>query len=136
MTAEEWKICEKHLSGYYGIVHLKVDEYNLTLSVVPIKNLRQEIMIYINGEFKTEWIINDCEIRRRFCNKHKKCFYSQAEMKKIKRMRKELREKALENAYYYWYEPYWQSFRSLKSHLIKNNTSIELVYNIIPYAED
>lgn len=136
MTAEEWKICEEHLSDYYGIVRLKIDGYNVTLSVVPAAHLRQEIMIYIDGKFKAEWLINDCEIRRRFCNKHRKCFYSQSDTKKIKRMRKELREKALENAYYYWYEPCWQSFRSLKSHLIKNNSSIELVNNVIPYEED
>lgn len=127
MTAEEWKICEEYLSGCYGIVHLKADEYNLTLAVVQAKKLRQEIVIYVDGEFRVEWIINDCEIRRRFCNKHKKLLYSQSEMKKIMKMRKELRERVLERAYYYWYEPCWQSFRSLKSHLIKNNDSIELI---------
>lgn len=40
MTAEEWKACEEKLSGHYGIAHLKVDEYNLTLSVVPVAHLR------------------------------------------------------------------------------------------------
>lgn len=132
MTAEEWKNCEKRLSGYSGTVYLKADEYNLTLAVVPIKKLKQAIMIYIDEKFKMEWLIADCEIRRRFCNEHKKCFYSQAEMKKIKRMGKETCEKLLEKAYYYWYEPYWHSFRSLKSHLIKNNNSIELVDRVNP----
>lgn len=127
MTAEEWKTCEEHLSGYYGKADLKVDEYNLTLIVVPRKKLQQEIMVYIDGKFKVEWLTDDCEIRRRFYNKHKKCLCSQAEMKKIKRMRKVQRENVLENAYCYWYEPCWQSFRSLKTHLIKNNSSIELV---------
>ena len=129
MTAEEWKTCEQRLFSNYRGVRLKVDEYNLTIAVVPTKKLKLEIMVYIDGEFRGEWIINDCEIRRRFYNKHKKCFYSQAEMKKIMRLRKALREEELKNAYYYWYEPYWQSFRSLKSHLIKNNSSIELVDN-------
>lgn len=73
MTAEEWKICEEHLSGYYGIVHLKIDGYNVTLLVVPAAHLRQEIMIYIDDKFKAEWLSDDCEIRRRFCNKHRKC---------------------------------------------------------------
>lgn len=129
MTVEEWKSCEERLSGYWGVIHLKADEYNLTLAVVQTQKLKQEIVVYVDGKIKGEWIGNDCEIRRRFFNKHKKCIFPQTEMKKIKKMRKEIREKALENAYFYWYEPYWQSFRSLKSHLLKNNASIELVEN-------
>ncbi|MBQ3566798.1 MAG: hypothetical protein IJA12_06435 [Oscillospiraceae bacterium] len=126
MTAEDWKYCEEALSGYYGRVRLKVDDYDVTLAVVPTGKLKQEIAVYVNGEIRCEWFLNDCDIRQRFYQEHKKCFFSQKDLKKIKREKKEIREMLLKGAYHYWYSPTWTSFRSLKSHLLKNNQSIEL----------
>ena len=77
--------------------------------------------------FKGKWLLEDCEIRRRFCQKHTKSLLNAKGKQKLKRERKEIREQVIKNTTYEWYEPYFSSFRTLKSHFIKNNNSIELV---------
>lgn len=127
MTAEDCKEVESKLSIPYSSVELKVDGYNLTVGHVLEKPLKYCLVVYIDGVFKTNWLFEDCEIRRRFCNRHTKSILTAKDKKALKRERKAFREKIIKDSTYEWYEPYWSSFRSLKSHLIKNNKSIEIV---------
>ena len=129
MTPEQWKELELILSGSYGIAKLNIDSYNVTLSVEPYKGLRSCIAVYVDGKIKMENITNDCDIRRRFYCKHTKQLFK-IDKKKTVRMtkaeKKALEEFKKENTLEY-YEPFWMSFRSMKNHFIKNNTSIELL---------
>ncbi|MBQ8515048.1 MAG: hypothetical protein IJ496_06600 [Ruminococcus sp.] len=128
MTPEQWKELEQTLSSSYGFAKLKIDGYNITL-VELYKGLRRCIAVYVDGKIKTENIIKDCDIRRRFYCKHTKQLVridkkmtakmSEAEKKVVEEFEKE--------NYYEHYEPCWTSFRSMKNHFIKNNSSIELV---------
>ena len=127
MTAEDWKKVEDILSIPYSSAELKVDGYNVTIGHALEKPLKYCLAVYIDGVFETKWLFEDCEIRRRFCNRHTKSILTAKEKKALKRERKDFREKIIKNSTYVWYEPYWGSFRSLKSHLIKNNISIEMV---------
>ena len=126
MTVEEWKKVETELSSPFGYVKLKIDGYNVTIETLPDRPLHYVLVVYIDGEFKMKWCIEDCEERRRFCFKRKKSLLTAQDKKKLKRERKAVREEVERQMTIYTYYPIFNSFRTLKSHLMKNNTSIEL----------
>lgn len=127
MTTEDWKKVENALLSPYGKVNMKIDGYDVTIICVLEKPLHYCLGVYIDEKIKGEWITEDCEIRRRFYQKHTKSLLDSKQKKRLKRERKALREEILKQSSYDWYEPYWKSVRSMKSHFIKNNNSIELV---------
>lgn len=128
MTKEQWDSVERELSSEFGRVNLKIDSYDVTLIVEPYKKLQKCIAVYVNGKIKTENIMNDCDIRRRFYCKHTKQLFKADKKKEAKMTRAE--RKALEElrkeTVYEHYEPWWTSFKSMKQHFVKNNVSIEL----------
>ena len=126
MTKEEWEQAEKSLFWSYGRVEMKIDGYDVTIVVEPLKALKNVLVVYMNGELKGKWLSEDCEERRRFFQKHTKNLLSRKEQKRLAREKKAVRE-TVGKTTYEWYSPYWTSFRSLKSHLIKNNKRIELI---------
>lgn len=126
MTVEEWKKVETELSSPFGYVKLKIDGYNVTIETLPDRPLHYVLVVYIDGEFKMKWCIEDCEERRRFCFKSKKSLLTAQNKKKLKRECKAVREEVERRMTIYTYYPIFNSFRTLKSHLIKNNVSIEL----------
>ena len=127
MTPEEWKKVENTLSSPYGRVEFKIDGYDITIICVVEKPLHYCLAVYVDGKIKVEWISQDCEIRRKFYQKHTKSLLNSKQKKSLKREKKDFREKILKESSYDWYEPYWKSVRSMKSHFIKNNKIIELV---------
>lgn len=126
MTKEEWEYAEKRLYNTYSKLQLKVDDYDVSIVVEPLKPLKNVLVVYVNGEWKGKWLSEDCEERRRFYQKHTGNILSRKEQKRLAREKKAVRE-AVGKTTYDWYSPYWTSFRSLKSHLLKNNKSIEFV---------
>jgi len=127
MTPEEWKEVEARLSlPYSRPVKLKVDGYDVTIGHAQKKPLKYCLAIYIDGVFKFDWLFEDCEIRRRFCARHTKSLLTPKEKKALKRKSKSFQDEIKKKSSYEWYEPYWNTFRSLKLHLIKNNKSIEI----------
>ena len=126
MIAEEWKMVEEKMDSVFANVKLKIDGYEVTLCVARSKGLKLDIAVYVNGYIKTADVINDTEIRRKFYNRHVKSLLTAKDKKMLKGISKARRKEIEDDASYDWYEPYWQSFRSLKRHLIKNNSSIEL----------
>ncbi len=85
MTKEDWGVFEKKLSDPYGgVVRLLVDGYEITVIVVQEKPLHFSLVLYVDGKFKTEWIANDCDIRRRFFRKCSKKVYSSAEIREFR----------------------------------------------------
>lgn len=127
MTKEEWARIENKLSSPFGYVKLKIDGYNVVVEVRQYKPLHNVLAVFIDGEFKMKWCLEDCEERRRFCFKHKSSLLTAQQRKKLKRECKAVREEVERKLTVYTYYPFWNSFRSLKAHFIKNNTSIELV---------
>lgn len=127
MTLEDWKKVENALSSPYGSVNLKIDGYEVTIICVMDKPLHYHLAVYVDGKIKGDWIFKDCEIRRKFYQKHTKSLLDSKQKKRLKREKKDFREKILKESSYDWYEPYWKSVRSMKSHFIKNNNSIELM---------
>ena len=125
MTKEEWNEVEMLLSyPYGGKAELLIDGYRITIIVAQEKPLKYVFVVYIDGKLNGEWILKDCEIRRKFFQKHTKSLLTAQDKKQLSKERKEVREAIIKKSTFYWYSPYWNSFRSLKSHFIKNNKNI------------
>ena len=126
MTKNDWETFEARLSDPYGgRVDLMIDGYKIAVVVARTKPLRFVLELYVDGHFDLKWLTEDCEIRRRFCRKCSKKLYSAAKIKEIqKECGKRFASKCAAETYEY-YMPVWNTAKSLKTHLIKNNQSIE-----------
>lgn len=123
MTNEEWNKVEQTLLSPFGSVKLKIDGYNVSVTCMPEKPLHYCMYVFIDGKFNVE----DCEIRRRFCQQHTKSLLNAKQKKQLKHESKYIRDAVKKDMSCKYYLPLWRSFRSMKSHFIKNNKSIELV---------
>ena len=106
MTPEEWKKVENALLIPYGSVVLKIDGYEVNVMCVMDKPLHYCLAVYIDGKIKGEWIFKDCEVRRRFYQKHTSSLLDSKQKKRLKREKKAIREEVLKKCAHYWYEPY------------------------------
>lgn len=128
MTDKDWEYVEKELNSFFNQVYLKCDEYDLTLTLERICQFKNAIMFYVDGSFKGKWLLDDCEERKRFCRKGQNSIYSPKQKSELKKMGKRfLKERGIDlTKKIDYYSNSWNSFNSLKQHLIKNNTNIEL----------
>ena len=127
MTKEDWVYVEETLKSPYKIVKLNCDGYILSLRLRRVDVYKLAICVRVNGELSVDWIVNDCEERRRFFRKTQGSILSASGMKIFRKLSKKKQEEWRGSYIYDIYLPYWTSFRSLKKHLIENNKSIELV---------
>lgn len=125
MTKEDWESVERKLRYPGAGAHLKIDGYKVTLRVMTIK-MKMVIAVYVNEYIKGEWLVEDCDIRRKFYQRRKHSSLTAAGKKKLVKERKSVQKAIKEQTTYYSFTPYWNSFRSLKCHFIKNNESIEI----------
>ena len=128
MTDEEWKEVEKAVEPPYGRADLIVDGYEISIACVKWKSLSYHLVVYVNGCIKGTWLLNDCEERKRFMRKQKKCYLteSQKKSKQFKKFPKEFQQKIINANIVTQYYFDFPSFESLKSQLVKNNKSIEM----------
>lgn len=98
MTKEEWKQAEEALTHFFRPVELKVDGYDITLILERVGVYQNKIMVYIGGEFRGQWMAEDCDERRRFLQERKHSILSGKQMAEFERLpkqrQKELREKS------------------------------------------
>lgn len=127
MTKEDWAYVEETVKRLYKIVKLNCDGYILSLRLRRVDVYKLAICVRVNGELSVDWIVNDCEERRRFFRKTQGSILSASGMKIFRKLSKKKQEEWRGSYFYDIYLPYWTSFRSLKKHLIENNKSIELV---------
>lgn len=126
MTKEEWKHVEEKLNSAFSRVDLLVDGYAITIRKEPCDKMRLGLTVYVDGTIKGEWVVQDCEIRRKFYYCSERSLLTAKERKKLQKERKAVREAVLARASYQVFSPVFYSFRTLKSHFLKQNTSIEL----------
>lgn len=130
MLQQDWKLVEERLKQLYSTVKLRCDGYEVSFVLARIGQFKNGILVYVDGVFKGKWLMEDCEERRRFCRPINKSFHTAKEKQSLRKLPKKWRKesKALDpDLKYTYYANYWTSFRTLKSHLIKNNRDIELV---------
>lgn len=128
MTVAEWKQAETQTVRMFGGCKLLVDGYNLFIRMEPYDAYKNCIMIYLDGKPTYKWRGEDCEIRRRFCCPvTSSAIRTKKQRDAFKKMSKKDQAAIKERMRFTYYLPYWNSFASLKRHLIANNNSIELV---------
>lgn len=126
MTDEQWKQVESRLSRPFDSVKMQIDGYKITVVVEPLKGMKLVLMVYVDGYFRGKWLTEDCDIRRRFYYCSKRSLLTTKEKKRLQREKKAIREEIQKKMEYMTFFPYFGSFRTLKSHFMKNNQSIEL----------
>lgn len=92
VTPQEWKEVEESLNSFYSTVELRCDGYEVTLALRRIDQFKNAIFVYVNGVIKGEWLIEDCEERRRFLRPVKRSLLSQKQKAALKRISKRLRQ--------------------------------------------
>lgn len=103
MTKEEWKEVERNLSSPYGRAKFKIDGYTVDVVVEKEspKSLKYVLAVFVDGAIKGKWLVNDCDIRRKFYYKCTKSNLS-ANYKnsyKFKSLSKKVREEIYHKGY-------------------------------------
>jgi hypothetical protein len=136
LTKEEWARVEEALSGIYGVVNLRVDEFQVTFQRRLISKNRLGIVVYVGGEMKGTWFGDekpDCP-EQRYLYPHSRYVYtakSRAAQKKLikkwgKRFSKECGQGDPDQKTV-CYKPFWPSATAIRRHYQKTFTSIELI---------
>ncbi len=125
MTEKQWNAAEGRLGIPCAMITLKVDGYRIDIQT-QLDKMKLVLAVYVNGEIRLDWGSTDCEIRRKFYFGEKRTLLSRKQREDLKKEKKAIQKAVKEKMEYKVYTPYWNSFRSLKRHLIKNCTSIEL----------
>lgn len=124
MTKDEWATAERQATSPFDRCDLMVDGYKITLQLGRLSPYRNAIGVYINGVMDGKMMIEDCEERRRF---YREVLHTPGPAKPPKGITaKRWAQARKEHTYSTWY-PYWTNFAALRRHLIKNNSSIELI---------
>ncbi len=127
MTNGKWKKVEKSLRAGRN-VKLLIDGYNIELRIVKFRNHSVGIMPFINGEYKSEWLLNDCEERRRFYSTIRGFLSSEREQERVlQEADEEEYGKWLKKNSYYEYRAVWTSLELMRIHFERKNVSIELI---------
>lgn len=133
LTKEQWQVLEEQLNYQFGLVKLKCDGYEVQAKVEKGKGLKLHIMVYIDGWFKGEWLVNKDERCLKFFRKQEKYTLSNAMRIHAKRMLRsryeDVRKHAktmLESKVSVW-TPYWPSAKSFFRHIRKTCHEIEVM---------
>ena len=78
MTNENWKKVQERLRAGTD-VKLLIDGYEVELRIVKRRLSMFAVLPFINGEYKSEWLLDDCEERRRFYRTSTVIYYSERE---------------------------------------------------------
>lgn len=130
MTKDEWDRVQKSVEGCAGRARLEIDGYMVDLFLLSVSPYKKEIAVYINSAIRVDWALGKTEeskdICRRFYFPHKTCLVRKPK-RKLSKKEQAIWNEEKEKYTYVSYFPYWNSFRSLKQHLIKNNENIKIM---------
>ena len=126
ISDQQWKQIEEKLNSFYNTVELDCDGYRVTLQLSRFTTFQNVIMVYVDGEWRGEWILHDCEHRRRFLCPSKHRLHKKGAFKGIRKgTMKELGIDPDRTVTHY--HPYWTSLNRLRRHLERNNTTITFI---------
>jgi hypothetical protein len=127
MTPEDWKYIERRLNAPCNFVKLSCDGYDVTLMVLPVKDLRNGIFVWVNGIRRGKWLFEECEESRRFLRRVEKPYYKPEEQKLEKRLAKILKRPSNHDKKFVYWRDYWTNVTALRRHFTRNNQDIQLV---------
>ena len=118
MKKEDWEKAKSRLRAPLGQVDLLCDGYSVTLVNECISMFRNGIAVYVNGEIRGSWFVQDCEERRRFIPQKETSLMSRKQIaaynkmpKKDRGLLKKFREKTFTA-----YQTHWTNWQALVKH--------------------
>lgn len=130
MTPEEWKKLELELSLPWGRAELQVDGYKITLETHRKGPMTFTIGLFVDGWMRVEWMMGDCDQRRRFLRETKHDAWKKSDREKLTKgfSKRQIAKffPDIDKKISTW-SFYWPSVTALRRHLVKNNQVIELV---------
>ena len=128
---------ERDLSGTFGAVRLRCDGYLIDIERTLVDRNRLGLIVYVNGHIRAEWLIKDCEERRRFLRKTLRKVFRAADVERIckglsKRDRAAFITRFDLDRKRESYSLNWGSVDALRRHLIAHNRVIQVQH--WPYA--
>ena len=137
VTPSDWASMERDLSGTFGTVKLRCDGYLIDIERTLVDRNRLGLIVYVNGHLRGEWLLKDCEERRRFLRKTLRRVFRAADVERIckglgKRDRAACVERLGLERKSEAYALHWGSFDALRRHLIAHNRVIQVQH--WPYA--
>lgn len=133
LSKPEWAWIEERLASPYGRALLKVDGFDVSLYVEPYKKLRYTIVVYVNGSWSGKQLREDCEERRRFWRRTRRCAMTRKHLAEWCRLfgKRAAEKEKKKSTIDIWY-PDWPSFGALRRHLIANNKAIAFAAGFRP----
>ncbi len=134
-TAEQWEKIEAQLSNPFGKVELICDGYSIVATPRRVSPLKYEIMVYVDGFIRGEWIKGESEIPLKFHREQKRLVASKGmrawyeKASKSRHFTKAEKEEFAANAkktLSLW-TPGWTNAKSFIRHIKKTCQSIEVV---------
>ncbi len=129
LSKEQITAIEYELASPFGRVELACDGYKINVSVEPKAARKYVLFGYVNGEFKGAWSKGNCEEATRFLRPVTlELFKPTQKAKIIKDMGKRHGSKFLDeyNKTSTYYEPIWQSVRSMLRHFCKYSEAVSV----------
>lgn len=112
----------------FGRVELQCDQYKVSLHVKPFGERRQTIAVYVDGWIKGEWLLSDCEQRRRFMRRRERFLRSpKARADLLKAFGKREFKKQRFDRKWESYLPYWDSVTAMLRQFHATCASVELL---------
>ena len=129
LTKEEVQRIDAELMYPFGCVVLRCDGDTVTIKVQRVKPRRYDLVIYVNGWLKSEYLKPEAK-ENRFYRPVKVSYYKPSERARIlrefgKRRAAKLFDK-LDATFTYW-EPTWTSPTSMLRHFARVSESVSLV---------
>lgn len=132
MDKSEWDRAKEQLQQGWpcGLVTLVADGYEVTLRLQPVDMFKNGIVIFVNGQFKGRWLVEDCEERRRFLPQREKAVMDKKARAMWNRLPKREKERLAAlvdpDRTYTEYAMHWTSWSALVKHFEAHNADIRI----------
>lgn len=129
MKKEDWEKAKSRLRAPLGQVDLLCDGYSVTLVNECISMFRNGIAVYVNGEIRGSWFVQDCEERRRFIPQKETSLMTRKPIAAYNKIPKKDRGplKKFREETFTAYQTHWTNWQALVKHFEANNADIRLV---------
>ena len=132
MDRSEWDRAKEQLQQGWpcGLITLVADGYEVTLRLQPVDMFKNGIVIFVNGQFKGRWLVEDCEERRRFLPQREKAVMDKKARAIWNRLPQREKERLVPlvnpERTYTEYATHWTSWGALVKHFEAHNTDIRI----------
>lgn len=132
ITKEQWKQITEQLSSPHGRVELKCGARTVIFSVQLVAKLKYGIVVFVDGEWRGEWMREDSDMGKLFLHRSERFVHSLKRREEYikafggKRCPKARREEAERK--YAFHTPHWPSTTALRRHYTKVHADAVLIH--------